>query len=79
MSQIKFPPLPRAAEIKGSLISRKWHDLFTEDQVKEYRQQVREAVLEEVADFIRNWVFLHDKSPAKLFANELVPKILELK
>ena len=39
----------------------------------------REAALEEAALFIENGSFLHDQSPAKLFADQLAPKIRSLK
>lgn len=44
------------------------------EQVQHYN-----AAIEASADLIKNGSFLHDQSPAKLFADEVVPKILELK
>ena len=42
-------------------------------------QAGREAALEEAAKFIESGSFLHDQSPAKLFAEQLAPKIRGLK
>ena len=50
-----------------------------QEAVTKYGQACRAAALEEAAKFIENGSFLYDQSPAKLFAEQLAPKIRGLK
>ena len=50
-----------------------------DEMVKAYGQACRAAALEEAALFISGGSFLHDQSPVKMWANQLVPKIRSLK
>ena len=79
---MSLPPLPipvlKASEIIESA-SGVLAALYTADQMKAYGQQCREAALEEAAVFTEGGSFLHDQSPAKLFADQLAPKIRSFK
>ena len=54
-------------------------NIYSEGQLLEYGQACRDAALEDAAKFIEGGSFLHDQSPAKLFAEQLAPKIRGLK
>ena len=71
MSKLPPPPDP----------SMEWPSLckYHSGELEAYGQLCRDQAIDEVARFINGGSFLHDQSPEKLFANQLVPKILELK
>ena len=79
---MSLPPLPIPVLQPSKIIesaSGVLGALYTADQIKAYGQQCREAAFEEAAVFIESGSFLHDQSPAKLFADQLAPKIRGLK
>lgn len=63
--------IPNAGGVLGAL--------YTAEQMQAYGQACRAEALEEAAKFIENGSFLYDQSPAKLFAEQLAPKIRGLK
>ena len=79
----KLPPLPEPDTAWVDGVDQYGYDTYdhaySEEQLKEYGQQCRDAALEEAAKFIESGNFLHDQSPAKLFADQLAPKIRNLK
>lgn len=69
-------PVPNVECISGI---REPFVFYDADHMREYGQQCRAAALEEAALFIENGSFMHDQSPAKLFADQIAPKIRGMK
>ena len=79
---MNLPPLPTPVIPASELVessSGVFAALYLREQMQAYGQQCRDAALEEAALFIENGSFMHDQSPAKLFADQLAPKIRSLK